>query len=442
VTLIVFALLTLTGPASADPPPPLQATYTAFAWTAPPQPLRHVVGTVWYQSNSDPDRIAAQLAARPDGAHALLRWESNDNHVWHHPADQLAAPGPATRAAYQGPWIPNGTAAETAFEDRFAAALQRRGATVDLLVLDTEMGVGTWGLKPEQLAAIVADPRWPPLARRFGVARTDHLVNVLDTPDARAFNRAMQVTSGEYFRAAFFDPWTRRFPAIHGSDFGDGVLDDAQAADAPDDNGIVQPMSLPMHGDLQSPCCYAWVHRIGRPPASRGADFTKPLPVLCWLTSMARAYARSPQPVLPWLAARSWTDGTAANPAGSVSIRDTPFQDELVWHTCLSAGCTDVLFFNPDARPADDAAMDGDLAALQKQAGDAPSMRPLSTGAVPFDSPVLASGAVTPAGRRVYRVTVGSVEATARRVTVTLPGDRAATTVDIPAGTCGAWVVR
>ncbi len=163
------------------------------------------------------------------------------------------------------------------------------------------------------------------------------------------------------------------------------MLDDAQAAQAPDDNGIVQPMALPMHGDLQSPYCYAWVHRIGRRPASRGADFGRPLPVLCWLSGMVRAYARSPRAgAAVGGGARGGRTGRPADPAGTVGIRDTPFQDELVWHVCLSGGCTDVLFFNPDGRAADDAAMDADLAALQEQTGDAATLRPLTADAVPF----------------------------------------------------------
>ncbi len=422
------------------------AAYTALAWTPPARPLPHVVGVVRYQAGSDPDRVTAELMSRPAGERALLRWESNDHHVWHNARDQLPSPaGPATRpagAGYQGPWIPNGAAAEAAFEDRFAAALQQRRAAPDFMVFDTEMGLVTPTLTPPQLAAIVADPRWPPLARRFGVRSTAGLIGTTDTPDARAFNLAMQVTTGESFHDAFFEPWRRHFPGVHGSDFGDGVLDDAQAARAPDENGIVQPMRLPLHGDTQSPYCYAWVHGIGRRPASQGADFRRPLPVLCWLASSVRAYARSRRPVLPWVAAKSWTDGSARDPAGTVGLRDTPFQDELVWHVCLSGGCTGVLFFNPDGRPADDAAMDADLAALARATGDAPAIRPLATDAVPYAAAVLVSGAATPAGRRAYRVTVGSVDPRARRVDVVLPGERRPTAVDVPAGTCGAWVLR
>jgi hypothetical protein len=429
---------------STSAPP---ATYTAFAWIAPAKPLGHVVGVVRFQAKSDPEQVARDLMARPAGARALLRWESNDNHLWHNRHDQLALPQTgmsrlATGQGYQGPWIANGAAAEAAFESRFADALKQRRAMPDLLVLDLEMGVGTWDMTPPQLAAIVADSRWPALAKRFGLRSTSELIGVLDTPDARAFNLAMQVTEGGYFRDAFFIPWQGRFPMIHCSDFGDGVLDDKQEIEAPDDNGVIQPMSLPMHGDLQSPCCYAWVHRIGHVPANQGADFNKPLPVLCWLSSMVRAYARSPQPVLPWIAAKSWTDATSANPRGSVGIRDTAFQDELVWHICLSAGCTDVLFFNPDARPADDAAVDGDLAELQRESGDATSLRPIEKDAVPYASGVLVSGAVTPGGRRLYRVTVGTIEATARQVSVGLDGNEGISTVEIPPGACGAWLLR
>ena len=378
------------------------APYTALAWTAPARPLPHVVGTVRYQAGSDPDRVAAALAARPAGRRALLRWESNDNHVWRNPADLL--PG-----GFAGPWIDHGAAAEAAFEARFAAALKQRGATPDFLVLDTEMGIVTPTLAAKQLAAIVADPRWPPLARRFNIGRGGDLVGRTDTANDRAFNLAMQETTGGFLRAAFYEPWLKRFPDLTGSDFGDGLLDERQAADAPDDGGVVQPMGPPMHGDTQSPYCYGWVHGIGRPPADRGADFARPLPVLCWLSDTVRAYARTPRPVLPWVAAKSWTDASPKRPAGTVAIRGTPFEDELLWHLCLGGGCTSVLYFNPDGRPADDAAMDADLAELQRQTGDAPSLRPLTTDAVPFTADVLVSGAVTPAGRRVYRVTVGEV---------------------------------
>jgi hypothetical protein len=426
---------------AADPVGRGLATYTAFAWIAPAKPLGHVVGVVRFQSRSDPDQVEKELMARPAGARALLRWESNDNHIWRNPRDQLAGPG-AVANRYQGPWIANGAAAEAQFESRFADAINRHGGMPNLLVLDTEMGVGTWDMTPPQLAAIVGDPRWAPLAKRFGIRSTSGLIGVLDTPAARAFNLAMQVTEGGYFRDAFFVPWQMRFPGIHCSDFGDGVLDDQHAMEAPDDNGVVQPMALPMHGDMQSPCCYAWVHRIGRSAANQGADFAKALPVLCWVSSAVRAHARSPEPVLPWVAAKSWSDGTPGNPRGSVGIAGTSFEDELLWHVCLSGGCTDVLFFNPDGRPADDAAMDRDLAELERQTGDAASLRPITRDAVPYGSPVLVTGAITPTGRRVYRVTVGEVKSGGGRVEVKFPGDDGITAVGIPAGACGAWVVR
>ena len=115
--------------------------------------------------------------------------------------------------------------------------------------------------------------------------------------------------------------------------------------------------------------------------------------MLCWLTGGVRAYARSPEPVLPWVAARSWTDASAKNPAGTVGIRDTPFEDELVWHTCLSGGSTDVLVLQPRrVAPADDAAMDADLATLQDRTGDAATLRPLTTDAVAYTAAVLVSG--------------------------------------------------
>ena len=427
--VVAAILLSLCRAGRAEPLRP----YTAFAWTAPtvPLPLPHVVGLVRYQASSDPAVIAVNLNDRPAGARALLRWESNDNHVWRNPLDRVAG---ATTRPVQGPWLANGAAAEGAFEGRFAADLRRRGATPDLLVLDTEMGVGTWNLSAADVAAVAADPRWPPLARRFGVKSSEHLAGTLDTAGSRAFNLAMAETEAGYFRAAFADPWRRAFPSIRVSEFGDGVLDDRAAADAPDDNGVVQPATAgTMRGDLQSPYCYPWVHGIGRPPANRGADFGRTLPVLCWLTGGVRAYARTPVAVLPWVSAKGWTDG-------HVGIRDTPWQDELLWHVCLSGGCTDVLLFNPDHRPADGAAADGDLATLQREAGDAATLRPLTAAAVPFDAAVLVSGAATPAGRRVYRVTTGDVGP--RRVVVTLPGERGTTTVDVPAGACGAWVVR
>jgi hypothetical protein len=415
--------------------------YLAMAWTAPSAPLAHVVGVVRFQSSSDPEKIARALKVLPEGERFLLRWESNDNQFWGNPADQLIgghsqATRPGKPESFQGPWIDHGAAAEAVFETRFAAALRQRGASPDYLVLDTEMGISTWELTAPQLRAIMADRRWPAVAKRFGVSGTAGLVGAGNNPNAQAFNLAMQVTSAGYFRAGYFELWQAAFPRVCCSDFGDGVLNAVQAVQAVDDGGGIQPMALPMHGNVQSPCCYAWVHKIGRPPSNQGADFSNPLPALCWIVSMTRAYAQSPQPIVPWVAAKSWTDG-------SVPIANTPYQDELLWHVCLSAGCTDVLFFNPDSPAADNAAMDADLAALQQQAGDSPTLVPLTRAAVAYTSPVLVSGARCANGRRLYRVTVGAGPTTApAALTLVLPGESATTTLHVRPGEVGLWVVR
>jgi hypothetical protein len=436
VLLLLPARQTMAADAGMSSP---LTPYRAIAWTAPTPPLPHVVGVVRYQSSSDPAAVAAALNHRPAGARALLRWESNDNRFWKNPADLLPIASPASQPSdattAPGPWLEHGAAAEAAFESRFAEALHRLNTRPDFLVLDTEMGIGTWSLTSPQLSAIGGDRRWSAVARQFGIRGADDLVGVTNSPAARAFNLAMQVTTAAYFRAGYFLPWRKIDPSIGCSDFGDGVLNEAQAAQAVDDDGNVQPMALPMHGNMQSPCCYAWVHKIGQRPCNQGADFRQPLPALCWITSMVRGYAQSPEPMLPWIAARSWTDG-------HVLIANTPYQDELVWQVCLSAGCTDVLYFNPDARAADDAAMDGDLAALERQARRSPTLTPLTTAAVPFASPVLVSGARCADGRRVYRVTTWPAAAAPRVLRVMLPGEIIETAVTVPAGEVGAWVVR
>ena len=436
-TLAVFLLLLPRAGVAAAVPADI-TPYTAFAWTAPNPPLTHVVGIIRYQSSSDPSHIAAALNKLPAGQRFLLRWESNDNHFWHNPADQLpdpesAATQPANPHRYQGPWIDNGAAAEAAFESRFAAALKQHSATPDFLVLDTEFGISTYDMTEPHLRAIMADARWPALAKRFNIHGTAGLIRTINNPNAQAFNLAMQVTTAHYFRAGYFEPWKTIFPNIHASDFGDGVLDAAAAQQAPDDMGCIQPMALPMHGDTQSPYCYAWVHDLAKSPAGQGADFTKPMPILCWLTSMVRAYAKSPQPILPWLAAKSWTDG-------HVPIVNSPYQDELLFHICLSAGCTEILFFNPDSPTADNQAIDHDLADLQRQTNNSPTLAPLTTAAVPYRSAILISGATCADGRRIYRLTIWPTLPTPRQLRVSLPGEKTACLVIVPSDQPGVWI--
>ena len=164
------------------------APYTAFAWTAPTTQLPQVVGLVRYQSSSNPIQVAKALSQLPPGRRFLLRWESNDNRFWRNPQDQLVAPAAAATQPLkvdpvQGPWADHGAAAEAAFETRFAAALQQCAVVPDFLVLDTEFGLNTFQLNQRQLDAILADRRWPQLARAFGVRTTTGLLHTDATPD-------------------------------------------------------------------------------------------------------------------------------------------------------------------------------------------------------------------------------------------------------------------
>ena len=416
------------GQDPADPAPTI-TPYIAFAWHAPTSPLDHVAAPLWYVKDSDPAAIASQLNALPAGERVLLRWQSTE--LLMNPGDQIVGPDGQN---YYGPWLDNGAAAEAAFENSFLAQVAADGGSVDYLMLDIEWDINTWNITTGQLNAILADPRYPALASTFDLTRTDDLIDILN-PDSQAFDLAMQVTMGTYDHAAFDAPLAAHFPDARCSDFNDALLSPSAAIEAPDANGCVQPAGLPLHGDTQGPSFYGDVGNIGLYTNNQGADFTQPLPILCWETSRARGYALADVPIIPWVAGKTWSQDSLAN---------SPYYDEMIYHVMLSSGSVNLDLWDADTDHTQDdcSALDADLAAVAQMANNEPALTPLSTDTVPYTSPVLVSGAQCPSGRQLFRITVPAISTQAQTVNVVLPGDTATTAVTVPANAAGQWLVR
>ena len=459
VTTAPASAVVTTAPASGEfvltsapistptPTPPTLTPYEAFAWHAPTTALQHVVGVVWFNASCNTPAgiasIAAQLKALPAGERVLRRGP-NGVELLNNPADPQPVPETATTqpaAPQQVPWVPAGAAAEAAFGEKFYTGLAAAGATVDYLQLDTEGNINsdTLGNNPDgalEVATIVADLRWPAVATACRVTRTDDVIGN-HWPDAQQFNLALQVAEAPFCRSAFFVPLAAVFPAAHCSDYNDVILSASAAFQAPDFNGCVQPMGAPLHGDLQAPSFYGGVGNIGSPgnPGGQGADWSKPMTVLNWEVSSARAYAQGAAPVMAWLAGKTWNGSRLAN---------SPYWDELLYHVMLSTGSTDLNLWDADTSNTqnDCATADSDLATIAGQAGNSPTLTPLTLNAVPYGSAVLVSAARCSNGWLVARVTVAATQPTTKPVSITLPGDSSPTSVNIPGGECGAWFSR
>ena len=135
------------------------------------------------------------------------------------------------------------------------------------------MGIVTPTLTPKQLTAIVADPRWPRLARRFNIGGTGDLIGRTDTANDRAFNLAMQETTGGSLRAAFYEPWLKHFPACTGATSATACSTTNGRPTPPTTAASSSRWARRCTRTRSRPTATGWVHGIGRPPANRGADF-------------------------------------------------------------------------------------------------------------------------------------------------------------------------
>jgi hypothetical protein len=420
------------------------APYTAFSWQAPwLGGTPHLSPLIWMSTQSMPGIIARKLAALPPGRRVLFVWHAQEQ-IWGDRNDSVPAT-PADIASgvvpagtiFQSPWLDHGAAVRAAWFGRWLNGVKKSGTAVDFLVTDVERGLPMWVVHPPQVRAIGADPRFAALAEKFSIHDLAAVGNIGRWDVCSAWNAGMDSTIHGYFRSAYFAPLTKVFPGVGYSDYNSMILAAALADRARDLNGWAQPCLEPLPGTHQSPAIYGQIRQLANAGRNDGTnpDFTKdPLATIAWEAGTMRALVLgSSHPILPWFCPRSWR----GDAAGTTPLAGTPYWEEMIYHAMLSGGCVDCLFWDPSAPPADVMAMNQVLATLQARTHGSASLKPLTTDAIPFNTPVIVSGAACDDGRRLFRVTVMP---TATSATFKLPGDSSARTISIPAGQAGVWL--
>ena len=216
---ILFLILILGVPTEAPAQSIRLTPYVAFAWDAPwLGRTPHVSPMIWLSDGKNPGVTARKLTALPAGRRVLFVWHAQDQ-IWGDP-DDAVAPAPQDMAdrtvpaktRFQSPWLDHGAAARSAWFDSWLEGLKRSGASVDFLVTDAEVGLSMWGIQQPQIRAIAADPRFSPLAERFGIHDIANVGNIGHWDVCAAWNEATGSVIASYFRAAYYTPLARHFP--------------------------------------------------------------------------------------------------------------------------------------------------------------------------------------------------------------------------------------
>ena len=440
------ASLPTTRPAARAVPAPTARLrpYTAFAWSTV-GPMRHVSPFIWVTGNSNPGILAQQSRRMPDGCRVLFSWNLTDG-LLEHPAD--VSPGAGNPAEPQPDiWATRGAEVVEQRVSGFFGQFADAGGQCDAAILDFEGGWSNWVMTTPRLAAVQRDPRFQPIAAQLGFPDpAERLIwqRAVASGDYLTWNALMGGRLNDVLNRAVAQPVARHFPGAWLSNFQSVVM--PRDAVIPDANGVLQHTAGESYGNCQSPVVYGTVLDIAvRMP---GPDWKSPMTAVIWGTNHVRSAARSsPMPILPWVAFRSWPGDNRERQ--TVPWANTDYWQESIYHTMLSGGCNNVLFWNPRARvgagsppphgtsgPADADAMNAAMAELERQAGNEPLVRPLTTAAADYAAGALVSAARTRSGRKVARITFREGVETA---SVEIEGRtyRAAR----PRGQVGTWVV-
>jgi hypothetical protein len=139
-----------------------------------------------------------------------------------------------------------------------------------------------------------------------------------------------------------------------------------------------QYWTWPVAGDVQTPVLYGAIGNLGIKGKDNydtkaatgyptGPDWLQPYVATALYVNYVRAALRAnpDAPVLPWFAPQSWF-GNDASSTTPVPWAKTPWWREAVLHSLLSAGQTNLLWWNSLATPDDEAQLDGALEHLDE----------------------------------------------------------------------------
>jgi len=416
-------------PSKASEGKPLQV----FSWEEPPPGVENTTGFIWVDLSDDPkarhpralppEEAAQASRRRPKGCAALFIWKGHD--VLGHPEDcARTADGQLTK--FHSIWLDHGVAQVKARVTRFFTDFKKAGGKLDCLVLDYEGGLSNWCLKPEQAAAIFADPRAAELKARLGFDSGGMFKDCSPPPYNLGDDLAAAVAQGDkpYMKwnrtvysmlcaalnEAVFAPVHELFPKARASNYGMATV----SADnfVLDTNGHIETHALGFFGNRGSREFYGYRQFKSRKLQGGQEYGQEPLAVLRWMVNTMRAYRRSSNvPFSPWVSHKSWTGDAAFD----FRFADNDYYQEMVYHLALM-DADDILYWNPAPwmpsqtlkemrKEGDDLLLDTCVRILNRKFGDKPR-RCITLQDLPWDSALIVTGTQLGEDRVLWRITV------------------------------------
>ena len=323
--------------------------FVAYTWNVEPGRYDNLIATHWLVRRwLDPERVKAATDAMPEGHRVVLSW---DLHRWYHNNPLDCCRDPAGKLTDQpGIWWDHGVEEIAARFDDFFARYKAIGGRVDAVVLDAEVGLSNWALGryEERYRAIMADPRFEPIARQLGFR---DLLTVMNWQQQRGpaqehfriWNGLMHRRVAQYVNRAVYEPIRKHYPHVKLSNWG-GYYNAPEFA-CPDLNGHEQSrFSRGAHvGTHQSGHLYCEIGQIGRRTLPGGNRPYGDSPFAGFRLSVNRMRSMvlsSDVPVWPWISHKQYQGSR---------VRESDLYQELIFHAGL-CGPDAFLFWNPQKR--------------------------------------------------------------------------------------------
>jgi len=376
----------------------------AVSWSDVPADCRMISSMIWVRNNTLPETAAKESLGKPHGLAALILGDMARDFI-DHPQDQCrTAEGAPT--GFPSPFLDRGVAVLKHRADWFFSRFKAAGGRLDLMILDFEKGFSNWQSSADQIRAIWDDPRSKKWIAQSGIKDINRVIDWRRGTDYLHWNAVMGKRVNQALNRALFDPVGRWYPGVKSSNFGGYIMTEKNVV--PDLNGHFQ-FSLAHGGTHSSPSFYGHIgglanQRLG----GKKAYGQSPFAVLRWhLNTMRAAIRSSNDPMMPWVSNKQYPKSV---------FRDNPYYEELIYHLALS-GADGFLYWNPryprkrhqqsTGLTADeqDRIFDSCLRTLNEHLGRKPRQC-LTTGPIPWDSRLLATGMLIGDDEVLWRVTV------------------------------------
>ena len=387
--------------------------FVAYTWNVEPGRYENLVATYWLAGRMiDPQRAKTATDAMPDGHRVLLSW---DLHRWYHtdPRDYCrdAAGNPTGQP---GIWWEHGVVEIAARFDDFFGRYKSIGGQVDAVVLDSEVNLSNWALgrKEQRYRAIMADPRFDPIAKQLGFRDLLTVMNWQQQSGPaqdhfRIWNALMHRRVVDYVNRAVYEPIGKHYPGVKLSNWG-GCYNAPEFA-CPDLNGHeLSRFSPGAHvGTHQSGHLYCEIAQLSRRTFHGGRQPYGDSPFAGFRLSVNRMRSMalsSDVPVWPWISHKQYRDSR---------VRASGLYQELIFHAGL-CGPDAFLLWNPRRRlatqqpehfadDAQDKLVDDCLRQLNELVGTA-DQKTLVTGLAGWYDDYVLTG-MQAGGRSVWRFT-------------------------------------